>query len=68
VHRDRSGESGLRDSIAAYDWRREAVQRYPERFGQAADYGWLEGKVRQYSVPKRADFGAFIRAKRLRAD
>ena len=73
VHHDRYDESGLRDKIADYDRRRAAVQpyatqRYTERFGQAEAYGWSEDKVRQYSVPERADFGAFIRRKGFKAD
>jgi nitroreductase/FMN reductase [NAD(P)H] len=73
IHRDRYDESGLREKIAGYDKRRSdvqpyATQRYTERFGQADDYGWSEDKVRQYSVPERADFGAFIRGKQFRTD
>jgi len=68
VHHDRYAETGLEKKIAAYDRRREAVQpyrsqRYTETFGQAADYGWSEDKARQYSVPERANFGAFVRDK-----
>ncbi|MFO1086672.1 MAG: nitroreductase family protein [Reyranellaceae bacterium] len=68
IHRDRYDEQGLADKIAAYDKRREAVQpyrsqRYPEKFGESAEYGWSEDKARQYSVPERADFGAFVRGK-----
>ena len=68
IHRDRYDEQGLAGKIAAYDRRREAVQpyrsqRYVEKFGEAAEYGWSEDKARQYSVPERADFGAFVRAK-----
>jgi nitroreductase/FMN reductase [NAD(P)H] len=66
VHRDRYDESGLREKIDAYDRRRHAVlpyrrQRRPEQFGEAPFYGWSEDKARQYAVPERADFGAFIR-------
>jgi len=73
VHHDRYDESGLQDKIADYDTRRAAVQpyatqRYTERFGQAEAYGWSEDKVRQYSVPERAEFGAFIRKKGFKAD
>jgi nitroreductase len=73
VHRDRYDESGLRDKIAAYDKRRETVQpyktqRYVEKFGESPEYGWSEDKARQYSVPERADFGAFVRAKGFRLD
>jgi nitroreductase/FMN reductase [NAD(P)H] len=54
LHRDRYDEDGLKESIAAYDRRRAAVQpyrsqRYTDRFGEAADYGWSEDKARQYS-------------------
>jgi nitroreductase/FMN reductase [NAD(P)H] len=73
IHRDRYDESGLKDKIAAYDKRREAVQpyrtqRYTERFGESPDYGWSEDKARQYSVPERADFGAFVRRKGFKLD
>lgn len=73
IHRDRYDESGLGEKIAAYDRRREAVQpyktqRYTDKFGQSAQYGWSEDKARQYSVPERADFGAFVRAKGFRLD
>lgn len=73
VHHDRYDESGLKEKIAAYDRRREAVQpyrtqRYPEKFGQSAAYGWSEDKARQYSVPERADFGAFVRRKGFKLD
>jgi nitroreductase/FMN reductase [NAD(P)H] len=73
IHRDRYDETGLKDKIDAYDRRREAVQpyrtqRYTEEFGQAAAYGWSEDKARQYSVPERADFGAFVRRKGFKLD
>jgi nitroreductase len=73
IHRDRYGESGLREKVAAYDRRRETVQpyktqRYTERFGESDGYGWSEDKARQYSVPERADFGAFVRGKGFRLD
>jgi nitroreductase/FMN reductase [NAD(P)H] len=73
LHRDRYDEAGLRDKIAAYDIRREAVQpyktqRYTDRFGQSPSYGWSEDKARQYSVPERADFGAFVRRKGFKLD
>ncbi len=66
VHEDRYSESELRERIEAYDRRRHAVlpyrrQRNIERFGEAPFYGWSEDKARQYAVPERTDFGAFIR-------
>lgn len=73
VHHDRYDESGLREKIAAYDARREAVQPYKsqrltEKFGQSESYGWSEDKVRQYSVPERAGFGKFVRGKKFNLD
>lgn len=73
IHHGRYDESGLRDKIAAYDKRRELVQpyksqRYTDKFGTSADYGWSEDKARQYSVPERADFGAFVRRKGFKLD
>ena len=70
---DRYDESRLREKIAAYDKRRTAVQpyrtqRYADRFGESAEYGWSEDKARQYAEPRRADFGAFVRAKGFRLD
>ena len=44
------------------------TQRYADKFGQSADYGWSEDKARQYSVPERADFGAFVRRKGFKLD
>lgn len=73
IHHDRYDERGLQEKVAAYDRRREVVQpyktrRYTERFGDVADYGWSEDKARQYSVPERAGFGAFVRGKGFRLD
>jgi len=70
VHVDRFDESGIRERIDAYDRRRHALlpyrkQRYPDRYPPVDFYGWSEDKARQYSVPERADFGAFIRSKRF---
>ena len=68
VHVDRYDESGLKEKIDAYDRRRHAFlpyrkQRFADRYPKADFYGWSEDKARQYSVPERADFGAFIREK-----
>jgi nitroreductase/FMN reductase [NAD(P)H] len=73
IHRDRYDETGLREKVEAYDRRREAVQpykaqRHPEKFGRSESYGWSEDKVRQYSVPERSDFGAFVRKRGFRLD
>jgi len=73
IHRDRYDEGGLREKVDAYDRRRQAVQpyktqRYTDKFGEIGDYGWSEDKARQYSVPERADFGAFVRRKGFNLD
>jgi len=73
IHRDRYDETGLRDKVAAYDVRRNETQpykaqRFVEKFGEDPSYGWSEDKARQYSVPERADFGAFVRAKGFKLD
>ena len=62
------GERDLAKEIDAYDRRRAALrpyrrQRSPERWGEAEFYGWSQDKARQYGVPTRADFGAFVRGK-----
>jgi nitroreductase/FMN reductase [NAD(P)H] len=71
VHEERFSENFA--EVDAYDCRRAATrpyrnQREPERFGRNAFYGWSEDKARQYAVPLRADFGAFVRAKGFNLD
>jgi FMN reductase [NAD(P)H] len=66
VHEDRYDEGDLAGELDAYDRRRAALrpfarQRAPERWGEAPFYGWSEDKARQYAVPQRADFGAYVR-------
>ena len=73
VHEERFMESGLSGKIDAYDRRRAALrpyrnQRDTERFGRSEFYGWSEDKARQYAVPLRADFGAFVRGKNFNLD
>jgi nitroreductase/FMN reductase [NAD(P)H] len=73
VHSETFGEDDLAGEIAAYDRRRAARcpyrnQRDPARFGRAEFYGWSEDKARQYAVPQRADFGAFVRAQGFHLD
>jgi nitroreductase/FMN reductase [NAD(P)H] len=68
VIENRYGERDLAEEIDAYDRRRAALrpyrrQRSPERWGEAEFYGWSQDKARQYAVPTRADFGAFVRGK-----
>jgi nitroreductase len=73
VHEERFTDNGLDAAIDAYDHRRAATrpyrgQRDVERFGRNEFYGWSEDKARQYAVPQRADFGAFVRSKNFRLD
>lgn len=73
VHTDRYDEGNLSERIDAYDRRRHAIHAYrnprdPARWGEAAFYGWSEDKARQYGVPQRADFGAFVRKKGFKLD
>jgi hypothetical protein len=68
VHDERFKDGDFGAKIDAYDRRRAARrpyrnQREIERFGRSDFYGWSEDKARQYAVPLRADFGAFVRAK-----
>ncbi len=68
LHQGRYDETGWAEKLDEYDQRREAVapyreQRDPGRFGVAPHYGWSEDKARQYAVPQRADFGAYVRAR-----
>ena len=73
VHHERFGDGDLAAQIDGYDRRRAASrpyrnQRDPGRFGRAEFYGWSEDKARQYAVPLRADFGAFVRAQGFHLD
>ena len=73
VHEERFTENGLAGKIDAYDRRRAATRPYRNqrdtgRFGPSESYGWSEDKARQYAVPLRADFGAFVRAKNFNLD
>lgn len=68
VHTDHFSENGISENIRAYDRRRAeaqpfSYQRGADRFGEVEEYGWSDDKARQYAVPERVDFGAFIRAK-----
>jgi nitroreductase/FMN reductase [NAD(P)H] len=73
VHEDRFDEGDLAAQVDGYDQRRHAQrpfrnQRDVARFGKAEFYGWSEDKARQYAVPQRNDFGAFVRGKGFRLD
>jgi nitroreductase len=67
LHDGKYNEGDLAARIDAYDRRRAALHAYkprdPARWGEAPFYGWSEDKARQYGVPQRADFGAFVRGK-----
>jgi nitroreductase/FMN reductase [NAD(P)H] len=73
IHEELFADNNIDAAIDAYDHRRAATrpyrgQREPERFGRNEFYGWSEDKARQYAVPLRADFGAFVRSKNFRLD
>src|SRR5689334_3154311 len=67
IHDGKFDEGDLAQRIDAYDKRRAAIHPYkprdPARWGEVPFYGWSEDKARQYGVPQRADFGAFVRGK-----
>ncbi|MCE2947460.1 MAG: nitroreductase family protein [bacterium] len=68
-----AGDEATRSAIDGYDRWRHARQPYRRQrrardLGVADFYGWSEDKARQYSVPERADFGAYIRARGFRLD
>jgi nitroreductase len=73
LHEENFTNKDIAAEIDSYDRRRNGVwpyrnQRDPEQYGCAEFYGWSEDKARQYAVPLRADFGAFVRAKGFRLD
>jgi len=73
VHENQYKQRDLGAEIDRYDRRRAARnpyarQRDPGRWGEAPFYGWSEDKARQYAVPTRSDFGAFVRGKGFRLD
>ena len=72
LHQGRYDEGDLAASIDAYDKRRAAIHPHEPRdsphWGVVAFHGWSEDKARQYGVPQRADFGAFVRKKGFNLD
>ena len=65
-HDEVYSEAHVKREVEAYDAARAssqpyAKQRYAEDFGVSDRYTWSEDKVRQYSQPERADFGAYVR-------
>jgi nitroreductase len=53
-----SSYEDLRDSVEA---RPDAHQRSLDQFGVVRPYGWAEDRTRQYSEPRRSDWGAHVR-------
>jgi nitroreductase len=72
IHEGRFDEGDLGQRVEAYDKRRAAIHPYkprdPARWGEVPFYGWSEDKARQYGVPQRPDFGAFVRTKGFSLD
>ena len=73
IHEGRFDDAGQREAIAVYDARRAEVQPYGrqrrvDELGETHPYTWSEDKARQYGLPERADFGAFIRDKGFKLD
>ena len=72
VHRDRYTDA-TDEKVRAYDKRRNGIfpyraQRNVARFGEAKEYGWSEDKARQYAVPEREDFGAYVKRRGFRLE
>jgi len=70
VHTDHFSEADVRAQIDEYDQRRHALfplrkQRYASHYPNVELNGWSEDKARHYSMPERADFGAYIRAQKF---
>lgn len=67
VHENTYDSGAFAREVDAYDRRRAGIHSYKQRdvarWGEASFYGWSEDKARQYAVPQRADFGAFVRGK-----
>ncbi|MEO0995541.1 MAG: nitroreductase family protein [Pseudomonadota bacterium] len=66
LHENRFDDTGEEAAIEAYSRARAktqpfTTQRQVARFGPSASYGWSEDKARQYAVPDRAGWGAYLR-------
>jgi len=73
VHENRFDDSRSATAIETYDRYRETILPYAKQravatFGERGDYGWSDDKARQYAIPQRADFGAFVREKGFKLD
>jgi len=65
----RSDADVILSEVEDYSRRREADKNTPDSaqiepgiYGIAKDYGWTEGKTRQYGLPARANWGDFIKS------
>ena len=70
THLNQFDESDLRAHVDAYDDRRHRLfplkrQRHSKKYPDVEFNSWSEDKARHYSLPERADFGAFIRNKKF---
>ena len=70
VHRERYDDTGMEESVAAYDERRRAREpiapaslKNPEIYPARAGVGWSENLARQLSVPERYGFAAWLRTR-----
>jgi nitroreductase len=73
VHENRFSDAGFDEHRVAYDVSRAARQPYSRQrrtaeLGVSYSYCWSEDRARQYGVPERAGFGAYIRGKGFRLD
>jgi len=73
VHENHYNDDAASAQIESYDRRRAGLQPYAKQrevdtFGVAARYTWSEDKARQYHLPERSGFGAFIRDKGFNLD
>jgi nitroreductase len=69
LHLDRYDDSAMPERLDGYDRARDArhsipraQHRNPDKFGEAAFYGWSEDKARQATEPEGASFAAYVRA------
>ena len=69
VMRNAYSDQPFDDAFDSYEWARDRLEQRPEteqrdtaRFGVKRPYGWAEDRTRQYSEPRRPDWGAHVRA------
>lgn len=56
---------GLEATVHTDRYDTAAVERALDTYGPRRGKDWIGDKVKQYSVPMRADFGAYVRGKRF---